>query len=116
VLDPEVVRHLTARRSKGRLATLSEREQQVLSLMAQGRSNRAICKELVLNEKTVETHISTIFNKLTLLPQVGEDHRRVLAVLACYSRSNPTRGQVRPCRAYARLVTHRAGRDAATGA
>jgi DNA-binding NarL/FixJ family response regulator len=81
VLDPEVVRHLMARRSKGRLAALTEREQQVLSLMAQGRSNRAICRELVLNEKTVETHISTIFNKLTLLPQ-ADDHRRVLAVLA----------------------------------
>lgn len=81
VLDPEVVRHLMGRGSKGRLTTLSEREQQVLALMAQGRSNRAICKELVLNEKTVETHISTIFTKLTLLPQ-PDDHRRVLAVLA----------------------------------
>ena len=81
VLDPEVVRHLMGRGSTERLATLSEREQQVLALMAQGRSNRAICKELVLNEKTVETHISTIFTKLTLLPQ-ADDHRRVLAVLA----------------------------------
>jgi DNA-binding NarL/FixJ family response regulator len=81
VLDPEVVRHLMGRGGKGRLATLSEREQQVLALMAQGRSNRAICKELVINEKTVETHISTIFTKLTLLPQ-ADDHRRVLAVLA----------------------------------
>ena len=81
VLDPEVVRHLMGRRSKGRLATLSEREQQVLALMAQGRSNRAISKELVLNEKTIETHISTIFTKLTLLPE-PDDHRRVLAVLA----------------------------------
>ena len=81
VLDPEVVRHLMGRGGKGRLASLSEREQQVLALMAQGRSNRAISKELVLNEKTVETHISTIFTKLTLLPQ-PDDHRRVLAVLA----------------------------------
>jgi DNA-binding NarL/FixJ family response regulator len=81
VLDPEVVRHLMSRRGAGRLAALSDREQQVLALMAQGRSNAAIAKDLQLKAKTVDTHISTIFTKLTLLAE-PDDHRRVLAVLA----------------------------------
>jgi len=82
VLDPEVVSHLLGgRETHDRLAPLSPRERQVLELMAQGRSNRAISADLYLNEKTVETHISAIFTKLTLLPE-PDDHRRVLAVLA----------------------------------
>ena len=81
ILDPDVIGHLLGRRqAKDRLQPLSERERDVLELMAQGRSNQAIAKQLSINEKTVETHISTIFTKLTLLPQ-PDDHRRVLAVL-----------------------------------
>jgi DNA-binding NarL/FixJ family response regulator len=82
VLDPEVVSHLLGRRhARDRLVTLSDRERDVLELMAQGRSNRAIANQLHINDKTVETHVSAIFTKLTLLPQ-PEDHRRVLAVLS----------------------------------
>jgi DNA-binding NarL/FixJ family response regulator len=81
VLDPDVVSHLLGRRdTRDRLVTLSAREREVLELMAQGRSNQAIAKQLHINDKTVETHISAIFTKLTLLPQ-PDDHRRVLAVL-----------------------------------
>jgi DNA-binding NarL/FixJ family response regulator len=81
VLEPDVVSHLLGRRdTRDRLVTLSAREREVLELMAQGRSNQAIAKQLHINDKTVETHISAIFTKLTLLPQ-PDDHRRVLAVL-----------------------------------
>ena len=82
MLDPEVVSHLLGRRqARDRLVTLSDRERDVLELMAQGRSNQAIANQLHINDKTVETHISAIFTKLTLLPQ-PDDHRRVLAVLS----------------------------------
>ncbi len=92
VLDPEVVSHLLGRReTRDRLGPLSPRERQVLDLMAQGRSNRAIGAELHLNEKTVETHISAIFTKLTLLPE-PDDHRRVLAVLAWLQPGREARG------------------------
>ena len=81
VLDPEVVSHLLGHRhARDRLSALSGREREVLELMAQGRSNQAIAEHLHINDKTVESHISAIFTKLTLLPQ-PEDHRRVLAVL-----------------------------------
>jgi DNA-binding NarL/FixJ family response regulator len=81
VLDPDVVSHLLGRReARDRLVALSDRERGVLEQMAAGRSNRAIATQLNINEKTVETHISAIFTKLTLLPQ-PDDHRRVLAVL-----------------------------------
>jgi DNA-binding NarL/FixJ family response regulator len=81
VLDPDVVSHLLGRReARDRLVALSDRERDVLEQMAAGRSNRAIATQLNINEKTVETHISAIFTKLTLLPQ-PDDHRRVLAVL-----------------------------------
>jgi DNA-binding NarL/FixJ family response regulator len=75
------VSHLLGRRdARDRLVALSDRELEVLELMAQRRSNQAIAKQLHINDKTVESHISAIFTKLTLLPQ-PDDHRRVLAVL-----------------------------------
>lgn len=82
VLDPDVVAALLARSATlRRLAPLSERERQVLSLVAQGRSNGAIARALVLTPKTIESHISSILTKLDL-PEAADDHRRVLMVLA----------------------------------
>ncbi|WP_405138456.1 LuxR C-terminal-related transcriptional regulator [Nocardia sp. NBC_01388] len=80
VLDPEVVAGLFARRRSGPLDELTPREREVLGLMAQGRTNRAISKQLVITEGAVEKHISSIFAKLNLPPS-DDDHRRVLAVL-----------------------------------
>jgi DNA-binding NarL/FixJ family response regulator len=82
VLDPEVVRYLLTRQStRSRVAALTDRERDVLSLMAEGRSNRAIARDLNLNHKTVESHTASMFTKLDLLVE-PDDHRRVLAVLA----------------------------------
>jgi len=82
VLDPDVVAHFLGRQgTRNRLADLTEREREVLALMAEGRSNRAVARALVLTEKTVETHIASIFAKLGLVPE-PDDHRRVLAVRA----------------------------------
>ncbi|MGW6277823.1 response regulator transcription factor [Kribbella sp. NPDC055071] len=82
VLDPDVISHLLGRQAtRSRLAVLSGRERQVLGLMAQGRSNQAICRHLTLTPKTIESHISSILTKLDLPPE-PDDHRRVLAVLA----------------------------------
>lgn len=80
VIDPEVVAHLLRHRADGALAGLTNREHDILSLMAEGRSNRAIGDRLFLSPKTVETHIGAIFTKLGLLP-ADDDHRRVLAVI-----------------------------------
>lgn len=82
-LDPSVVAQLVGRRRQGHdaLDDLSQREQEVLGLMAEGRSNRAIAERLVITERTVEKHVKSIFGKLRL-PASEEDHRRVLAVLA----------------------------------
>jgi len=80
-IDPEVVSQLLVRRrSRDLVGDLSEREQEVLHLMAEGRSNAAIGARLHLSEKTVEGHVRSIFSKLDLEP-AAEDHRRVLAVL-----------------------------------
>jgi DNA-binding NarL/FixJ family response regulator len=82
VLDPEVVAQLVVRRRRNdRLDALTDREREVLGLMAEGRSNSAIAESLVVSDGTVEKHVSSIFSKLGLEP--GESsHRRVLAVLA----------------------------------
>ncbi len=80
VIDAEVVAQLLRRRDDQALGKLTAREQDILELMAQGRSNAAICAKLYLSPKTVETHVGSIFAKLGLLP-AADDHRRVLAVL-----------------------------------
>ena len=81
-IDPEVVGQLMGRRrERDPLEELSPREREVLSLMAEGLSNRGICERLFLSPKTVETHVNSIFTKLRLAP-APDDHRRVLAVLA----------------------------------
>jgi DNA-binding NarL/FixJ family response regulator len=80
-LDPEVVAQLLGRaRRDDPLQELTPREREVLSLMAEGRSNHAIAEGLVITERAVEKHVTSIFGKLGLSP-AAEDHRRVLAVL-----------------------------------
>lgn len=83
VLDPVVVSQLVGRPRKGEdpLDDLSERELEVLALMAEGRSNRAIGERLFITDRTVEKHVNSILDKL-MLPRSPDDHRRVLAVLA----------------------------------
>jgi RNA polymerase sigma factor (sigma-70 family) len=82
-LDPTVVQQLFGRRRSGHdaLEELSEREREVLALMAEGRSNRAIAERLFITERTVEKHTKSIFQKLRLAA-TEDAHRRVLAVLA----------------------------------
>jgi DNA-binding NarL/FixJ family response regulator len=80
-LDPEVIVQLVgASRRAGSISALSVREREVLSLMAEGRSNAAIASQLVISEGAVEKHVTNIFTKLDL-PVSQSDHRRVLAVL-----------------------------------
>jgi len=82
VIDPGIVlRLLNRRRREDPLDALTEREREVLALMAEGRSNQTIADTLFLAPKTVEAYISSIFSKLALEP-AATDHRRVLAVLA----------------------------------
>jgi DNA-binding NarL/FixJ family response regulator len=81
VLDPEVVAGLFGRRRRDPLRELTPRERDVLTLMAEGRTNSAIGKRLAVSDGAVEKHTSSIFAKLDLAPS-GDDHRRVLAVLA----------------------------------
>jgi DNA-binding NarL/FixJ family response regulator len=83
-LDPTVVSRLLARRD-GLDAVLTERELEVLSLMAQGLTNTAIAQHLVLSERTVESHVRHVFGKLKV-PETTSNHRRVLAVLAYLRR------------------------------
>ncbi|MFD8380302.1 response regulator [Streptomyces sp. NPDC059679] len=80
VIDPEVVRQLLAR-GKDPLRRLTPREREVLALMAEGRSNSAVARALVVTEAAVAKHIANILLKLDL-PPAPDDHRRVLAVLA----------------------------------
>jgi DNA-binding NarL/FixJ family response regulator len=81
VVDPALVQELvSARRRDDPLSVLSAREQEVLMLMAEGRSNAGIARRLWVTEGTVEKHVRSILTKLTL-PETGDDHRRVLAVI-----------------------------------
>ncbi|MDL5159981.1 response regulator transcription factor [Actinomycetospora termitidis] len=83
VLDPEIVAALLGeRRRRDPLARLTPREREVLGQVAEGRSNAAIGRALVLSQGAVEKHISSIFDKLDLHEASGDDHRRVMAVLA----------------------------------
>jgi DNA-binding NarL/FixJ family response regulator len=81
-LDPHVVAELVGRsRRDDPIAELTARERDVLGLMAEGRTNQAIADQLVITQRAVEKHVTSIFAKLDLAP-AAEDHRRVLAVLA----------------------------------
>ena len=80
-LDPAIVTRLVGRRrGEDPVSSLTPREREVLELMAEGRSNQAIAQRLVVTERAVEKHVTSIFGKLGL-PATAEDHRRVLAVL-----------------------------------
>jgi DNA-binding NarL/FixJ family response regulator len=80
-IDPDVITRLLRRRGEdSTLDDLTNRERDILALIAEGRSNHAICQRLSLSPKTVDTHVGSIFAKLGLLP-AADDHRRVLAVL-----------------------------------
>jgi DNA-binding NarL/FixJ family response regulator len=78
--DPDVIAQLLVRRNASPLDRLTRRERDVLSLMAEGRSNTAIAEQLVVSDSAVAKHINNIFMKLDL-PPTDSDHRRVLAVL-----------------------------------
>jgi serine/threonine-protein kinase PknK len=81
VIDPAIVQELVqARRVRDPLAALSPREREVLALMAEGRSNVGIARQIFVSEGTVEKHVRSILTKLDL-PEQDDDHRRVLAVV-----------------------------------
>jgi DNA-binding NarL/FixJ family response regulator len=81
VIDPEVVSSLVGRRrQEGPVTALTDREREILEMMAEGRSNQGISERLVVSPRTIESHVRTIFQKLELAP-ADDDHRRVLAVL-----------------------------------
>ena len=88
-LDPEVVASLVAPSGPGALARLTDREREVLALVAQGHTNSQIAERLVVTERTVEAHIGRILAKLGIAESAG--HRRVLAVLT-YLRDETARG------------------------
>jgi DNA-binding NarL/FixJ family response regulator len=82
VIDPEIISQLLRRgRERNPLDALTEREREILSLMAQGYSNDSICHQLVISRRTVESHVSSVFTKLGI-GESPESSRRVLAVLA----------------------------------
>jgi len=81
VLDPEVVAAMITSRHESPVERLTDREREVLGLMAEGRSNAAIAGRLHVSEKAVAKHINSLFTKLDL-PVAADDNRRVLAVLA----------------------------------
>jgi DNA-binding NarL/FixJ family response regulator len=84
-LDPAIVSQLVGRRRKDDpIDALTPREREVLELMAEGRSNRAIAERLFVTERAIEKHVTSIFSKLRLSSS-SDDHRRVLAVLALLS-------------------------------
>jgi DNA-binding NarL/FixJ family response regulator len=86
VLDPSVVSRMLGRKqSDDPLEDLTPREREVLALMAEGRSNRGIAEDFVVSERAIEKHVTSIFGKLNL-NAAGDDHRRVLAVLAYLRR------------------------------
>jgi DNA-binding NarL/FixJ family response regulator len=88
-LDPEVVASLVGG-ERDALAALTDREREVLSLMAEGLTNNAIARRLTLTERTVEGHVRSVLTKLDL--PAGEDgHRRVLAVIACLRATDLSR-------------------------
>jgi DNA-binding NarL/FixJ family response regulator len=90
-LDPEVVGRLIAPPgANGALAELSEREQEILKLMAEGLTNGGIAKRLFVSERTVEAHVRHVLSKLDI-PQSEDGHRRVLAVLAHLSAASDQR-------------------------
>jgi DNA-binding NarL/FixJ family response regulator len=94
VIDPKVVEGLLGRRqepARSLLETLSSREMEVLSEMAQGKSNAAICESLYISPSAVEKHINSIFSKLALSAEDGAQHRRVAAVLT-FLRNQDLRG------------------------
>ncbi|RNL85483.1 response regulator transcription factor [Halostreptopolyspora alba] len=86
VFDPQVVSQLMVSRRDGPLAPLSQREREVLALMAEGRSNQSMARALVVSDGAVEKHIRSIFTKLDLYSDDTDHHRRVRAVLT-YLRS-----------------------------
>jgi serine/threonine-protein kinase len=90
IVDPDIVRELMAYRQRDVIGTLTDRERAVLALMAEGRTNAAICERLSIGIKTVEAHVNTIFSKLGLEP-APDDNRRVLAVLAFLASSRTSR-------------------------
>jgi DNA-binding NarL/FixJ family response regulator len=85
VFDPEVVQSLVEGHRRSALDELTPRERTVLTLIAEGRSNRAIAKQLHLSARAIERHVQGIFEKLGL-PATEDDNRRVLAVLALLGR------------------------------